>query len=380
MEIPPFASFFMGGFECSTHRLSSKKRLDLIAATQHDKFVRLDYARLKQMGISTLRDGIRWHLIEQKPNQYDFSSVLPFIQAADEQGMQVIWDLCHYGWPDGLDIFRPEFVRSFSRMSCAFAHFYQSETDAPLLVCPINEISFFAWAGGDAAQMGPFERGRSFELKTQLVRATIEGIEAIWDVIPDARIVTIDPLIHVVADPNRPEERVHAEGYQIAQYQAWDMLEGSLWPQLGGNPKYLDILGVNFYPLNQWVFGGETIFPENPDYRPLRDMLQELYDRYQRPMFIAETGTEDAFRPQWLRYVATEVMAAIQKGISVEGICWYPILCHPGWENDRYCSNGFWGYADERGYREVDKPLKEEWLRLEAVFEPYLPSRNFRMD
>ncbi len=370
MQQPLLSSFLMGGFECSTHRLASGKRLDLIESTQHERFLRQDYTRLQQAGIYSLRDGIRWHLIERRPYHYDFSTVLPFIHAADEMGMQVIWDLCHYGWPDDLNIFQPEFVRRFSKMAGAFAQMYQSETDAPLLICPINEISFFAWAGGDAARLNPFERGRSFELKTQLVRATIECIEAVWGILPEARIVTIDPIINVVTDPAKPHEYIHAEGYQIAQYQAWDMLEGRLWPQLGGDPKYLDILGVNYYPLNQWIFGGEAILLEDPLYRPFHTMLQEIYERYQRPLIIAETGTEDEFRPQWFRYVVDEVIAALKLGIPIEGICWYPILCHPGWEDNRYCRNGLWDYANERGERKIYQPLEDEFmlgLKIEKV-------------
>ena len=46
-----FPSFFMGGFECSTHKLSAGKRLDLITSTQHDRFVREDYERLVEQGM-----------------------------------------------------------------------------------------------------------------------------------------------------------------------------------------------------------------------------------------------------------------------------------------------------------------------------------------
>jgi hypothetical protein len=59
-----FQSFFMGGFECSTHRLLSGKRLDVTAATCHDKFAAAGYQRLQQQGIYTVREGICWHLIE----------------------------------------------------------------------------------------------------------------------------------------------------------------------------------------------------------------------------------------------------------------------------------------------------------------------------
>jgi hypothetical protein len=31
-----FPSFFLGGFECSTHRNIAGRRLDLIAGTRHD--------------------------------------------------------------------------------------------------------------------------------------------------------------------------------------------------------------------------------------------------------------------------------------------------------------------------------------------------------
>src|ERR671932_2727272 len=86
-----FQSFFMGGFECSTHRLRSGKRLDVTAATSHDKFAVADYQRLQQQGIYTVREGLRWHLIEQSPEKYDFSSARSIIRAPRDTKMQVIW-------------------------------------------------------------------------------------------------------------------------------------------------------------------------------------------------------------------------------------------------------------------------------------------------
>ncbi|MFN2492285.1 MAG: beta-glucosidase, partial [Pyrinomonadaceae bacterium] len=158
--------------------------LDLSAATGHDKHAKADYARLHQQGIRVARDGIRWHLIERSPYRYDFSSVLPMLHAARETGTQVIWDLCHYGWPDDLDIFAPEFVRRFASMVRAFVEVLDGESELPLFVAPVNEISFFAWAGGESAYLNPFETERPHELKHQLVRAAIAGIEAAWDANP----------------------------------------------------------------------------------------------------------------------------------------------------------------------------------------------------
>src|ERR1043166_6354340 len=87
---PRFSSFFMGGFECSTHRVRPDRRLDLIATTQHDKFADADYRRMLNAGLRVAREGVRWHLVERTPGVYDFSSVLPIVRAARATGTQVI--------------------------------------------------------------------------------------------------------------------------------------------------------------------------------------------------------------------------------------------------------------------------------------------------
>src|SRR3954454_23166831 len=100
-----FPSFFIGGFECSTHRLSGGRRLDLIQSTQHDRFARQDYERLVEQGMRVARDGVRWHLVEAAQGHYDFLSLAPMVRAAAEAEILVVWDLLHFGWPDHYDVF-----------------------------------------------------------------------------------------------------------------------------------------------------------------------------------------------------------------------------------------------------------------------------------
>ncbi|MEG3966657.1 beta-glucosidase [Microcoleus sp. T2B6] len=371
-----FQSFFMGGFECSTHKLRSGKRLDVTAATGHDKFAAADYQRLQQQGIYTVREGLRWHLIEQTPGKYDFSSSLPIIRAARDMKMQVIWDLFHYGWPDDIDIFSPEFVSRFASMVRAFMEVLTEETDQTPFVTPVNEISFIAWAGGDVAYINPFAKGRGDELKIQLIKASIAAIESVWEVNPRTRIVQIDPTINIIAHPDKPEDRDAAEGYRLSQYQAWDMLAGRFRPEIGGKEKYLDIIGVNYYDRNQWIHNEEPMKYTDPLYRPFGEMLQEVFERYGRPLFIAETGTEDDFRPVWFNYVCTEVAAAMKAGVPIEGICLYPIVNHPGWDDDRHCYNGLWDYCNESGDREIYQPLADELQFQRQQIEPLLKLQN----
>lgn len=375
-ELPLFKSFFVGGFECSTHRTKAGRRLDLIAATAHDTHTAADYLRLQHQGIRTVRSGIRWHLIEKSPGHYDFSSALPMIHHARETNTQVIWDLCHYGWPDHLNVFKPEFVRSFAGLSRAFAELLANETNDVQFISPINEISFLSWASGDVGYFYPYMQRRGFELKTQFVRAAIESIEAVWSVLPGTRILHADPVINIVADPYRPYERADAEGHRLALFQSWDMLAGHMWPQLGGAEKYLDIVGVNYYPHNQWIHNTPAFNPslalarDHKLYRPFRDILLEIHARYRRPLFLAETGAENDARVPWLAYIADEVSAARKAGADIEGICLYPIINHPGWDDERHCHNGLWDYANEEGEREIYQPLADELRRQQQRFFP----------
>lgn len=373
-----FRSFFAAGFECSTHLRRSGWRLDLIQATAHDRFAALDYRRIVKEGIRLTREGVRWHLAEPEPGKYDFSSVAPITAAARAENAQVIWDLCHFGWPDHLDLFSPDFAPRLAEYGARFVQWLSRELEGPPFIVPINEISYFSWAAGDEGSMYPFQHGRGFELKAQLVRASIETIKAIRSVFPQTRFVHVDPIIHVVADPQHPEEADEAEAYRQSQYQAWDMLCGRACQELGGAPEFLDILGVNFYPHNQWLYNLRNlkrvrrfrpILRDSPLYRPFRDMLREVYARYGRPVFIAETGAENRRRAGWLNYVCQQAQQAMNAGVPLQGICLYPILNHPGWVDDRHCHNALWDYPDEQGNREIYAPLARELHRWRKQFE-----------
>ncbi|WP_320194945.1 glycosyltransferase [Agrobacterium rosae] len=364
-----FQSFLQGGFECSTHRLRPRdgetigRRLDVIASTEHDTNAAADYRQLASHAIRTVRDGLRWHLIETTSEHYDWSSFIPMLKAASDTGTQVIWDILHYGWPDDIDIWSPQFVERFARFAAAAAQVVKDQTDAIPYYSPVNEISFFSWGGGDAAYLNPFAHGRGFELKVQLAHAAIAAMDAILSVEPRARFVHCDPVINVITDPSRPWERGVAEGHRQSQFQGWDLLSGRMWPQIGGAEKYLDIIGVNYYHNNQWIHGGPPIDMDHPLYKPFRTVLTETYARYGKPIFIAETGIEGDRRASWASYIHQEVTAATKQGVPIEGICLYPIVNHPGWDDDRACENGLLAAKFENGERSVHQPLSEELKR-----------------
>ena len=384
-----FGSFFLGGFECSTHRRRDGRRLDLIAGTGHDRLAAQDYRQLAEHGISAARDGVRWHLVEASPGHYDWSAVLPLLRTAEATGTRVVWDLCHYGWPDHVDIWSPGFVDRFAAYAAAFARLHLEETGRPPLVCPVNEIAYFAWAGGEHALMNLRATGRPYAPIRLVGAAAAASPAAARAAAPGTRVFAVDPVINVVPRPHVVP--APARTYTEAQYSPFDMLTGRLDPELGGGPQAIDAVGVNFYWNNQWLHpdaprpagagpdwrpSRDALSVYDPRFRPFRDMLAEVHARYRRPVFVAETSIEGPPRAEWLRYVCEEVRAAILMGVPVEGICLYPVLSHPGWDDDRYCPNGLFELEARQGQRVVHAPLAAELRWQRALFGALFDGRR----
>jgi hypothetical protein len=371
-----FGGWILGGFECSSQRRADGRRLDLVALTHHDRLARHDYQALADLDVRTVRDGLRWHAVE-RAGTWDWSSFLPMVQAAAAAGVRVIWDLCHYGVPDHIDVWAPTFPDRFARFAAGVARIVREESAQPGAYCPINEISYWAWAAGDKALFHPLARGRGGELKRQFVRAVIAAIHAIREVEPNARFVHVDPGIHVVPAPGRPQDEGPAEWTRQLMFQSWDLLSGASEPELGGRPEHLDIVGVNYYWDNQWILDGPPIGIGHLFHRPLSALLGEVWARYRRPILVAETGAEGANGPGWLRYVCGEVRAAITAGVPVGGVCIYPVLDYPGWDNDRHCSTGLLnaGAPGDWSTRTVCPAMAEAVVHERALFDQLVAPR-----
>ena len=382
-----FRSFWQAGFESASHINRAGVRLDMIRQTAHDRHIAQDYARLPMMGINVVREGIRWHLVDRS-GQFDFSSLRPMVAVAADHQIQVLWTLCHYGTPDGVDFFSPSFVDRFARYAGAVARFIRDTGNDIPCYTPINEISFLAWGAGDVGYIYPFGIKRATELKRNLVRATIAAMEAIWREDPRARFLQCDPCIYVVPPPGRPDLARAAADMTEAQYEAWDMLAGGYHPDLGGHPRYLDIVGANYYHSNQWELPRVKMAWDEgePDSRrlPFHQLLDRLYRRYRRPLIVSETSHVGEGRARWLREIGYEVREARKSGIPVEGICIYPIIDRPDWDNfDHWHHSGLWDLEHRSGRMErqvcseyaveladVQQTMREERYRISGTSAP----------
>lgn len=343
----PFASFWQAGYEGADHVNHAGHALDMNAVTGHLDRVRGDYEQAARLGFRTVRESIGWRLCE-RDGRYDFSPLESRCRAARELGLQVSWTFCHYGIPDDVDLFGPDFVPRFARFCRAAAEYLAPYAGPQPVYSPINEISFTSW--GLSIHMfrikNMYRPDPGGEGKRQLVRASIAGCDAIWEVTPGARILQCDPMIHVIAPANRPDWAPQAAGWRASQFEALDMLCGQAQPELGGAPRYVDIIGGNYYHSNQWESGTNLrLWWHLGEARrmPLHRILMEYQQRYGRPLLLAETSHVGSGRGAWIREMASEAALAVQHGVDFHGICLYPAIDRPDWENAAHWHHsGLW--------------------------------------
>jgi beta-glucosidase/6-phospho-beta-glucosidase/beta-galactosidase len=350
-----FPTFFISGFECSTFCWGDRGRRDLAAETQHWTHVDEDYQILRDLGIAVAREGIPWPMVE-RAGDYDFSCLDPLIAAMNRCQVLPIWDLCHYGYPDDADPFADDFADRFARYCHAAASYVIPRVRGPHFFTPINEITFFSFAGGDWGWIAPYRKGKANRdrLRLALCRAAIAATKRIREVDPDARMVHIDPLIQVVAPRDRPDlaDAARHETYEDT-FVAWDVLAGRQHPELGGSPDVLDIVGVNCYSFGQMEYREHgphaALAPDDDRIKPLCDLLKIPWERYGRPMIIGETSGLRQGRSAWLKDVMEESLAAVDQGIDLHGICLFPAVDMPDWHTGEWLHNGIADLVDEDG-------------------------------
>lgn len=344
-----FPTFFLSGFECSTFDWGRKGRRDLADELGHYVHADEDYAMLASLGIAVAREGIPWPIVDKGDGSHDFSCIDPFLDAQRRHKVLPIWDLCHYGYPDGLDPRSDAFTARFTAYARAAACYVAERSHhQPLCFTPVNEPTFWGYMGGEWGWCAPYGRSpedrRRFTLA--LARADIAACRAIRAEFPHARFVHIDPLVWVVPPRDRPDlaDEAHRESYEDA-YIAWDVISGLKHPELGGSLELIDILGFNNYSFGQMEYQGggkpnQPLEPGDERIRPLADLLEEAWARYRRPCIVAETSGLHGGRADWLNDVVEESLAAINRGVDLHGICLFPAVDMTDWHTGKWLHMG----------------------------------------
>jgi hypothetical protein len=160
--------------------------------------------------------------------------------------------------------------------------------------------------------------------------------------------------VQIVPPRDKPDLAAAAfyETY-VDTFLAWDILCGKEFPEMGGAPEILDIVGVNVYAMGQKEYHEsymhESLEPDDNRIKPLCDLLNLAWQRYHRPMLIAETSGLVEGREEWLRDVVEEALAAVNGGMDLQGICLFPAVDMPDWHTGKWLHNGIYDLQEEAG-------------------------------
>jgi len=359
----PFSSFWIAGYECSDQLNCFGERVNLLAATRHLEQMEQDYTRLREFTISTVREGVQWSCVETSPYVYDWTNVIRIITASREQKVQVIWDLCHFGYPADLTPLHPHFTKRFVAFALAFLELYRSlQPEGLLIVTPINEVNFMSWLGGEVGATAPYTKNYGWEVKYQLMQAYIQCVKAMKARDTRLLVLVTEPLINIVPENFEDNDLLNlAREKNEEQFQMLDILCGYICRELGGNDDLVDIIGCNYYHNNQWFYPSEQQLDWRSGaaiagYRKLSDLCREVYERYKRPIVITETSYEGEQKGEWLDFITNECEEMLDSGLALFGVCIYPVLNRPDWDYpESWHDSGIWKIDPQTFERTIDE-------------------------
>lgn len=371
-------------------------------AADHWNRVVEDIGLLRELGANAYRFSIEWSRVEPEPGRWDEAA---WAHYADEigqlraEGIEPMVTLLHFtlpGWiADRGGLTADDFAERFGAFASEAARRFGREVR---FWCTVNEPNVQMYQGYVAGIWPPGRRDTAAAARAfaGLVRGHTAAARAIRAARADAKIGAAVNLI--VFDPQRrwwlPDwigAREADRGFNWAFYDS--IQRGAITLRLAGFPRLddpvpglqgsADFVGVNYYRRNLVRFRpaapglvelrqgpgalsdtGVEIYPEG-----LLRLLRRVWQRYHRPVIIAENGVadaRDAYRAAYLRAHAYAVGRAIQEGIPVEGYFHWSLLDNFEWSE---------GYEPRFGLYRVDYatqkrtagPGAAEFRRLAAL-------------
>jgi beta-glucosidase len=344
---------WMTGFECSTF---PQVGMDELVLTQHDRFWGSDILRALDAGCRVLRYGIRWHVVNPRPHEWDWSSLDGPMELMRHLGMEPIVDLFHFGVPEWLSPgvmtsifpdFQAELCREFARRY-PWVRWYT----------PTNEPYIMAQFGGEIGVWYPYEQGPDNFVRA--VRNVARGVGEGWAEIvrerPDARMMISDTCEYWhPQDPGVEALAAHRNERRFLMHELYGgrvgndhpmrpfllqhgMSDGDLW-WFEEHPAPLDVVGLDHYPHSEHRLRtgerGEVVDETQPIEEQLGpgELAGQYFQRLGRPLLFAETGApgDDERKIWWLDRMVEQVRAARAEGVPVIGITWWGLIDQVDW-------------------------------------------------
>jgi beta-glucosidase/6-phospho-beta-glucosidase/beta-galactosidase len=370
----------IGGFE-STYMPAHDR--DIFETTQHDVRWKADLALLQVDGVRRVRYPVRWHRIEEKEGQFNWSETDEKLSYLRQEGFVPIVDLVHHTsyplWLEG-GFGDDRFGDAYLKYAREFALRYPWIEEYTLFNEPFSTL----FLAGHEGIWPPYTSGlRGFvDLIANVLPAVAEASRLYRDLLPRARHVWVDTCEHHTgSDPSGKAYAAMANdrrflvldaflgrGYDVESPLGIELAAagGERLLRIGGGS--VDVLGLDYYAHCQWDFSLAGGTAPTPTPVLLAELICQYWDRYGVPCVISETNVRGSSsdRATWLKYVLEQCEEARNRGVPVEGVCWFPVIDSTDWDSLLFRCDGH-----------VD-PVGVYWLDEDLDRHPSVMSQSYR--
>jgi beta-glucosidase/6-phospho-beta-glucosidase/beta-galactosidase len=372
---------FSTGVENSSPTVRGR-RVDELAKTGHYDRWQEDFARLRELGIGTLRYGPAPYRTHPAPGRFDWSTADEPMAWLERAGVTVVADLCHFGVPDWLGGFDdPRFPDQLAEYAGAFARRYPWVRH----FTPINEpyiaalfSAYFGW--WNESRTGETAFGRTIR---SITIAHEQSVQAVRAERPDAIIVQTESAERYTAADGSPGAAAAAARWSAYRFAALDLTLGhapepatlALLDRAGTSGAQYDLLlgdrargerwlGVDYYASCEQSIRADGTRSPAPRRVGLAAVARAYHERYGLPLYLTETSRAGDGALAWLEEQWGDALLLRASGVPVRGFTWYALTDTVDWQHllreDR-------GDVDPAGLCTLDRtvrPVGQAYQRL----------------
>jgi beta-glucosidase/6-phospho-beta-glucosidase/beta-galactosidase len=390
------AFLFTTGIENSSPTVGGR-RVDELAKTGHYERWQDDFARLRELGIGTLRYGPAPYRTHPAPGSFDWSTADEPMAWLQNAGITVVADLCHFGVPDwlaGFDDARfpdqlAEYAGAFARRYPWVRHF--TVVNEPYIAALFS--AFFGW--WNESRTGETAFGRTIR---SIAIAHERAVQAILAERPDAIIVQTESAERYTPADGLPGTMAAVARWSAYRFAALDLTLGhapepatlALLDRAGMSGADYDLLlgtrtrgerwlGIDYYSTCEQVIRADGSRSPASRRVGLAAVARAYHERYGVPLYLTETSRPGDGALAWLQEQWSEALLLRASAIPVRGFTWYALTDTVDWQHilreDRGDVDPAGLCALDRTVRPVGEAFRQLVEKWEAVLMPTVALR-----
>lgn len=334
-------------------------------ATDHYSRYKEDFLLLKKMNMNSWRFSIEWSRIEPEEGAWNAEAIehyRTYLQTLQKIGIEPVVTFWHWTvpvWFDNKGGFTKHaniayFVRFVEKVLEELGKEFR-------YIITLNEPEVYVAKGFLDADWPPQKRSKLKAYRT--LKHLIKAHKQVY------KLIKKTGRKYLVGIAKNTAYHYAGDDAFLSRLTAGVMRYIQDYYILNRVNKSTDFVGLNYYFSNRY-YGYRMHNPNTKvndlgwDMQPqnIQFVLEDLADRYDKPIIITENGLADAddeYRQWWLGQTLLAMHRALQNGVKLEGYLHWSLTDNFEW------SSGFW---PRFGLAKVDYATKKRTLRPSAIW------------